>query len=57
MAKPPFNKQNPVRHEDLELLLTVLAQKLLDEIYSGTSRPSYTAKEIARETVDEVYRR
>lgn len=55
-AKRPYHPQNPVRHEELEEILTVLTQKILDEFTAGLS-PSHKAKDIARQTIDHVYAR
>ncbi len=56
-TKAPWSPQNPVRHAELEELLAVFAQKLMDQIYSGNSRATVSPEEIARQTLDHVYRR
>jgi len=60
MAKPSFNAQNPVRHEELEQVLKVFAQKLLDELHDRAFKfrdVKLRVESIARETINEVYRR
>ncbi len=56
-TRKSWHPENPVRHSEFEAVLEALVRRLLDEIYSGSSRPSYTAEAIVQRALDEVYRR
>ena len=55
-GKKPYHPQNPVRVEELELLLTTLAQKIFASLPPATRRQQ-SAREIARHTINAVYQR